>query len=142
MVPSVWVEYERLRQPCLDGQIDCELFGLVAGFGFGGDIPPQHQDRSPDGYLKLRRPMFHAAFFTNQAPEGWVDTANTEGFALEFVDPTTGEPDCFFATGKMTQHYKKGGLWVPGTRRADQKPGRNEPCSCGSGLKFKRCCGG
>jgi uncharacterized protein YecA (UPF0149 family) len=23
----------------------------------------------------------------------------------------------------------------------DQKPGRNDPCSCGSGLKFKKCCG-
>src|SRR4051812_20645776 len=22
------------------------------------------------------------------------------------------------------------------------KPGRNEPCPCGSGLKFKRCCAG
>lgn len=22
------------------------------------------------------------------------------------------------------------------------KPGRNEPCICGSGLKFKKCCGG
>jgi uncharacterized protein YecA (UPF0149 family) len=23
----------------------------------------------------------------------------------------------------------------------DQNPGRNDPCSCGSGLKFKKCCG-
>jgi uncharacterized protein len=23
----------------------------------------------------------------------------------------------------------------------DQKPGRNDPCSCGSGLKYKKCCG-
>jgi hypothetical protein len=27
------------------------------------------------------------------------------------------------------------------TRRVDHKPGRNEPCSCGSGKKYKRCCG-
>jgi uncharacterized protein len=26
-------------------------------------------------------------------------------------------------------------------RRPGQKPGRNEPCPCGSGLKYKRCCG-
>lgn len=25
--------------------------------------------------------------------------------------------------------------------RATHKPGRNDPCACGSGLKFKRCCG-
>ena len=25
--------------------------------------------------------------------------------------------------------------------KADKKPGRNEPCPCGSGKKFKNCCG-
>ncbi len=24
---------------------------------------------------------------------------------------------------------------------ADQTPGRNDPCSCGSGKKYKKCCG-
>jgi len=27
-------------------------------------------------------------------------------------------------------------------RRSTPKVGRNEPCSCGSGKKYKRCCGG
>ncbi|MBF0552279.1 MAG: SEC-C domain-containing protein, partial [Deltaproteobacteria bacterium] len=26
-------------------------------------------------------------------------------------------------------------------RRKDRKVGRNEPCPCGSGRKFKKCCG-
>jgi SEC-C motif-containing protein len=26
--------------------------------------------------------------------------------------------------------------------RAEPKVGRNDPCPCGSGKKFKRCCGG
>ena len=25
--------------------------------------------------------------------------------------------------------------------RAEDKPGRNDPCSCGSGKKYKQCCG-
>jgi uncharacterized protein YecA (UPF0149 family) len=29
----------------------------------------------------------------------------------------------------------------PETVVNDQKPGRNDPCSCGSGLKYKKCCG-
>jgi uncharacterized protein len=29
----------------------------------------------------------------------------------------------------------------PTTRRVDAQPGRNEPCPCGSGLKFKKCHG-
>jgi hypothetical protein len=32
--------------------------------------------------------------------------------------------------------------WVPAPiRRAEPKVGRNEPCPCGSGKKFKKCCG-
>lgn len=26
-------------------------------------------------------------------------------------------------------------------RRVEKKPGRNEPCTCGSEKKFKKCCG-
>lgn len=26
-------------------------------------------------------------------------------------------------------------------KRNQPKPGRNQPCACGSGVKFKRCCG-
>ena len=29
----------------------------------------------------------------------------------------------------------------PETTRFEQTPGRNDPCSCGSGKKFKKCCG-
>jgi len=29
----------------------------------------------------------------------------------------------------------------PKPREADKKVGRNDPCPCGSGKKFKRCCG-
>jgi len=29
----------------------------------------------------------------------------------------------------------------PKTLKAEKKIGRNEPCSCGSGKKYKKCCG-
>ena len=29
----------------------------------------------------------------------------------------------------------------PKTAAIDKTPGRNDPCSCGSGKKFKKCCG-
>ena len=32
-------------------------------------------------------------------------------------------------------------LNTPKTRTAEKKVGRNEPCLCGSGKKFKKCCG-
>jgi SWIM/SEC-C metal-binding protein len=32
-------------------------------------------------------------------------------------------------------------LNTPETVRVDKKTGRNEPCPCGSGKKYKKCCG-
>ncbi len=32
-------------------------------------------------------------------------------------------------------------LNIPEPVRIDKKPGRNEPCPCGSGMKYKKCCG-
>jgi hypothetical protein len=32
-------------------------------------------------------------------------------------------------------------VWLEAQELPERKPGRNEPCPCGSGLKFKRCCG-
>jgi SWIM/SEC-C metal-binding protein len=29
----------------------------------------------------------------------------------------------------------------PVRAKAERRPGRNEPCPCGSGLKYKKCCG-
>jgi hypothetical protein len=31
--------------------------------------------------------------------------------------------------------------WIGQPVRAEERPGRNQPCSCGSGKKYKRCCG-
>ena len=32
-------------------------------------------------------------------------------------------------------------LYLDGIVQAEPKPGRNEPCGCGSGRKYKKCCG-
>ena len=32
-------------------------------------------------------------------------------------------------------------LNTPATVTVDKKTGRNEPCPCGSGMKYKKCCG-
>jgi len=34
------------------------------------------------------------------------------------------------------------GMSRPLTKPGPKKPGRNEPCPCGSGKKYKKCCGG
>lgn len=32
-------------------------------------------------------------------------------------------------------------LYLDGDLKSSEKPGRNSPCPCGSGKKYKRCCG-
>ena len=47
-----------------------------------------------------------------------------------------------FRRGLMEDRQREMGLWVPKTvRRASPKVGRNAPCPCGSGKKYKKCCG-
>lgn len=54
-----------------------------------------------------------------------------------------------FVHHERSRFRKHEGAWVyvDGTLargepvRAVKTPGRNDPCSCGSGLKWKRCCG-
>src|SRR3569833_3134762 len=39
-------------------------------------------------------------------------------------------------------YYADGKLFTPGTvRNEGPKVGRNDPCPCGSGKKYKKCCG-
>lgn len=40
----------------------------------------------------------------------------------------------------LYQMNPSGGSSSPGTVRVEKGPGRNDPCPCGSGKKFKKCC--
>ena len=72
-------------------------------------------------------------------------TDDTEGF-VEFVARFTlsGKEHVHHETGRFT---KRDGRWwyLDGTMgprpRTVVKIGRNDPCSCGSGKKYKKCCG-
>jgi SEC-C motif-containing protein len=49
----------------------------------------------------------------------------------------------------MSHFEKRDGNWIyidgdivpPKPIKKDKKIGRNEPCPCGSGKKYKKCCG-
>jgi len=44
--------------------------------------------------------------------------------------------------GRGMNTFEQGGDGETGTvKRTNQKVGRNDPCPCGSGLKYKKCCG-
>lgn len=94
-----------------------------------------------------------------------AQSKNTEWTGLEITETTDGGPDDdtgtvtftarFTEKGELHAHREKSdfrrvdGAWLyvdgqinPGIepRRVD-KVGRNDPCPCGSGKKFKKCCG-
>lgn len=42
---------------------------------------------------------------------------------------------------QLAKPVETSGDTKPQPKRADKKPGRNDPCPCGSGKKYKNCCG-
>jgi SEC-C motif domain protein len=98
------------------------------------------------------------------ATRRWAETAQWLG--LKVVDVQAGGVDdqeaqvefvaTYKASGTVRPHHeishfvKQAGNWyyvdgklvIPQTSKRDQpKVGRNDPCPCGSGKKFKKCCG-
>lgn len=104
----------------------------------------------------------HRQGYDHAGTKAWAETA--EWLGLEIIgtkrggaDDSTGEVEFianFSEKGERRQHHevgqfqRKGGYWYfTEGRMVRQKPlavtklGRNDPCSCGSDLKYKKCCG-
>ena len=100
---------------------------------------------------------------SRQATENWSKESEWQG--LEILKTTKGGESDTTGTVEFKAHYmvdrarhthhelsrfeKKDGLWIftEGQEinrpviRDEPKVGRNDPCPCGSGKKYKKCCG-
>jgi len=119
-----------------------------------GEIDWIYESQSPDG----------RQFVDRQATEAWSKKSNWK--SLELVETKDGGPDDseglvefkanYELAGEDIKHHeiasfrKEDGVWyfVDGIevkprpfKRLVPKLGPNDPCSCGSGKKFKKCCG-
>jgi hypothetical protein len=56
-----------------------------------------------------------------------------------YMDVYGGKFDAERSREMLDRHARY--YWIGLPVRAAETPGRNQPCSCGSGKKFKRCCG-
>lgn len=98
-----------------------------------------------------------------QGSREWAQTTNWDG--LEIIETAQGGVDDevgtveFKATflteegpqihHELSQFHKRDGVWYYSNSsqpsqtvvRASPKVGRNDPCPCGSGKKYKKCCG-
>lgn len=73
------------------------------------------------------------------------DDAGQVGFTARYAMngvPQTFTEDAFFRKEEGQWYYVDGNVrgQTP-ARRDEPKVGRNDPCPCGSGKKFKKCCG-
>jgi SEC-C motif-containing protein len=84
---------------------------------------------------------------------------DTVWVGLTIISQTGGGPDDEQGEVEFSAAYRQGGvlrrlrensrfikasgvwLYVDGAILPDAKPGRNDPCPCGSGKKYKKCCG-
>lgn len=99
------------------------ILGLLDDFIEAADRSEQDQTfaRIPGIMLSAKQ----AVFFGEALEDMGVDLGASRGEALDRVRSTLHE---VLQTGTF------------GTYRKDERPGRNDPCPCGSGKKYKRCC--
>jgi len=117
-------------------------------------------------YLHLRRTLSteQQADFSEKDARTWAESS--EWLGLEVTATQGGGPDAqegtvdfvahFRSNGETRKHVEKAGFgredgrWVyvgqvvektTPVRRAEPKVGRNDPCPCGSGKKYKKCHG-
>ncbi len=79
----------------------------------------------------IRHDVAHAIFRTSISRRG-EQTAPPTG--LRTLAPSA-------AAASQPQRSQAGGQAMTATRKTGRKVGRNEPCPCGSGKKYKHCCG-
>ena len=116
-------QFDALKTALPDACRDCEYLPLCNGGC------PKHHD--PIGTSPARVNHFcqgYKMFFSEALPEL---RRMAPYFARNEMPPTAG-------TGDRALGTAAGG---PGTRSARPSANRNDPCPCGSGRKFKNCCG-
>lgn len=73
--------------------------------------------------------------------DGWQamqDDAKLAGRHEEFVETL---PACILGIKDFWDSYRKALSSIKTVRYEDKQPGRNDACPCGSGKKYKKCCG-
>ncbi len=116
------------------------------------------------GYLLSSLHPDHRSDFDEKSTRTWAEASEWHG--LEIIKTEGGGPEdnvgrvefvaSYTENGIKKNHHevatftKKDGAWyfmngeivpVKPVVRSTPKTGRNDPCPCGSGKKFKKCCG-
>lgn len=148
--------YSRCCQPVISGQRPAETAEQLMRSRYSA-----YAKAEVDYIFETTHPD-HRKGYDHQGTKEWAENSEWEG--LEIVGVTNGGPDD--ATGEVEfvatyrengaqkvhhelAHFRKDeGRWLFTDGRmvthrpiVSNKIGRNEPCTCGSGKKYKKCCG-
>lgn len=111
-------------------------------------LPTEGEEFDKDAALEWSK---HSQWLGLEIKNTKLGQANDQTGVVEFVaryKHTNNEQ--VLSHQEISQFVKVDGKWLykSGTivgmqpiRRTEEKVGRNDPCSCGSGKKFKKCCG-
>ncbi len=146
--------------PCGSGK----TLGQCCGMAISGEKPAE----TAEALMRSRYTAYSlgdeayllASWYPQTRPESLdLELANLTWTGLEIVQCQAGGPGDLRGLVEFVAHYDKGGrqgqvhetsrfqkqagvwLYVDGDLKTIDKPGRNAPCPCGSGKKYKRCCG-
>lgn len=101
---------------------------------------------------------YHPSCHAEQQRDAIAQSANNQWQQLEVLRSWSGNDDnegfvhfkAYFQDNQQvhcleeqSRFVREHGLWfyIDGVFPKQQKVGRNDPCLCGSGKKFKKCCG-
>jgi len=151
------VSYESCCKPLIKGEQQAKTAEQVMRSRYSAYVQKEI------GYILSSLHPDHRSDFDEKSSREWAESAQWLGLAI--VKTVAGGPGDregkveFVATytekGEKKEHHelatfrKTGETWYfldgkiipkPVTREAP-KTGRNDPCPCGSGKKFKKCCG-
>ena len=150
------IEYSKCCEPIISGASPAETAEQLMRARYSAHVGVQMDFIYESTHPEQRKGYDH------KGTEEWA--AKTEWQGLEILDTQKGGPDD--STGQVefiarfnekdllrehhenAQFKKESGIWyfTDGTQVKPKpiivnKIGRNDPCGCGSGLKYKKCCG-
>lgn len=138
-LPAVLIDFPAMAAKVRDGSLRSDRHGI------GNEI----EGVETELFAYFRTSLCALYVWLTNPPDGWVEIAMKQ-FAVAFQpDPKIDEPGTtpYIASGEMLNFGPKGLVLTPKDRgdemvwRSDRAPGRNDPCECGSGKKFKHCHG-
>ncbi len=129
------VQYEDDPREYLDGELWAH--GFLAGIELcRADWQPLFDD--PEGAAALRPLQLLGADELSEEEEALSREASQREALADKIATSVAAIYRFWLPLRDRPHER---LVVDTVRRGEAKVGRNDPCPCGSGKKFKRCCG-